>query len=54
MLMPTLMRFLGCYIAVVLAAYSVSASWSLGVAADRVALAAGTPAARTRRPCAAR
>jgi hypothetical protein len=30
-------RFLGWYLAAVLAAYSLSASWSLGLASDRIA-----------------
>ena len=30
-------RFLGWYLAVVLAAYGLSASWALGIAAERVA-----------------
>jgi hypothetical protein len=34
-----MMRFLGWYLAAVLAAYSVSASWSLGMASDRVVAA---------------
>jgi hypothetical protein len=32
-------RFLGWYLAAVLAAYSVSTSWALGMASDRVAAA---------------
>ena len=32
-----MIRFLGWYIAAVLAAYSLSASWSLGIAAERIA-----------------
>jgi hypothetical protein len=31
-----MMRFLGWYLAVILAAYAVSASWSLGTAGERL------------------